>query len=989
MAAPLRKRNTEKSSATSSVTAPTRRSSEWDFLASGGEMGERIRSFNWAGTPIGSIETWPTGLRNAVSILLRSPFPMTIIWGHAFIFLYNDALIPVAGDKHPSALGKSAFEHYPEIWPIVGPQLESVLATGKASSSEDSLLVIDRKGYLEETYETYSYIPIILESGEVGGSFEVTIPTTDRVIGERRLRTVRDLALSGAKATSSDEACRLAATVLANNLFDVPFALLYLVEANQCQVHLAACSGITPGTPASPEFVGFNDNETGRKGWALGQAAAGKRARIDSLESMFGNLPGGAWPVSPQSALVYPLVPPGHQRPTGILVAAISPRKELDAPYQTFFELIVSQISATFANVLALETERRRLEALAALDRAKTAFFSNVSHEFRTPITLALGRLEELLQSSTSLSGEDRTKIEVAFRNGLRLQKLVNALLDFSRMEAGRAKVSYTLTDVSVFTAEVASAFQPIIERAGMRFVVDCAPLAVPVYLDTEMWEKIVLNLLSNAFKYTFEGEIRVLVQQVGQNVEFSVTDTGVGIPEGELNRVFDRFHRVEGVHGRTSEGTGIGLALVQEMVKLHGGSVKVQSAYGHGSTFTVSIPLGKDHLPPDGLGISRTLPTTRASLHAYVDEALASLPGPISTVKAGACMRPRVLLADDNADMREYISSLLGGDYDVTAVVNGQEALAEALRRPPDLILSDVMMPHMDGFELLAALRSDEKTRTIPVVMLSARADEEAKIEGLQMGADDYLSKPFSSRELRARVASQIELAHLRHELIRRSEAAVQSLAGRLINAHDEERNRISRELHDDIGQKVGLLSLMLETYKQKSRRKELMLNSTNLSELQHSIEDIVYSVQELSHGLHSSALRLGLRSALQGLCRTASEKHNIKVNFESDDVSLSDQASLSFFRVAQEALSNAVKHGDAREILIRLHAETGLIRMDIKDNGRGFDTVVRTSGLGLVSMEERLRMIGGELRITSRLGEGTEVRAQLRLPKGVGEAA
>jgi signal transduction histidine kinase len=292
-------------------------------------------------------------------------------------------------------------------------------------------------------------------------------------------------------------------------------------------------------------------------------------------------------------------------------------------------------------------------------------------------------------------------------------------------------------------------------------------------------------------------------------------------------------------------------------------------------------------------------------------------------------------------------------------------------------------MMPQMDGFDLLTALRSHEKTRTIPVVMLSARAGEEAKVEGLEKGADDYLVKPFSARELRARVASQIELAELRRELLRKTQATVQNLAGRLISAHDEERNKLSRELHDDIAQRLALLSIALQKCIEESHGSAPTAHFSKLAALRNDVEEIASSVHELSHGLHCSALRVGLRAALRGLCRTASEQHHITVSFEGHDFRLSDQASLCFFRVAQEALSNAVRHGQAEEVFVKLQADKEVVRMDIRDTGKGFDPGARSSGLGLVSMEERLRMIGGELKVTTRLGEGTQISAQLRAPE------
>ena len=308
------------------------------------------------------------------------------------------------------------------------------------------------------------------------------------------------------------------------------------------------------------------------------------------------------------------------------------------------------------------------------------------------------------------------------------------------------------------------------------------------------MWEKIVLNLLSNAFKYTLEGSVSVFLRERGDSVELSVEDTGGGIPPAELPRLFERFHRVEGARGRTYEGTGIGLALVQELVKLHGGAVTAASDFGRGATFTVTVPFGSAHLPQDRVRIAHSRGSTTdhpgSAAGAFVEEALQWLPQDGSSfpseasghadpstpadpsakeidVRAQPRRGPRsvVLLADDNADMREYVRRLLSERYDVVAVTDGQQAVATALSRPPDLVLTDVMMPVLDGFGLLRDLRANERTKTLPILMLSARAGEESRVEGLDAGADDYLVKPFSARELLARVEAHLSLARMRRE--------------------------------------------------------------------------------------------------------------------------------------------------------------------------------------------------------------------------------
>ena len=441
------------------------------------------------------------------------------------------------------------------------------------------------------------------------------------------------------------------------------------------------------------------------------------------------------------------------------------------------------------------EIAKKNVE-LAELDRGKTAFFSNVSHEFRTPLTLILGPVgDALAQDEGSLSGEN---LDLVGRNALRLLKLVNALLDFSRIEAGRMDASYEATDLGARTAELTSNFRSACERAGLRLVVDCPSLRDAVYVDRDMWEKIVLNLVSNAFKYTLEGEIEVSLRAERGSAVLTVRDTGIGISEEELPKLFNRFHRIPGARGRTHEGTGIGLALVHELAKLHGGSVRVESAYGKGSRFEVTIPLGTEHLPGNRIGSSRALQSTAAGAMPFVEEALRWLPGdaghdeevvpafevlPSSARDATADKggRAKIVWADDNADMRDYVRRLLEPTYVVIAVADGREALRAAIEQTADLVLTDVMMPNLDGFGLVQAIRADARTAAIPVVMLSARAGEEARAEGLQAGADDYLIKPFTARELLTRVGATLSLAKLRADTqaaVQASEARYRSLA-------------------------------------------------------------------------------------------------------------------------------------------------------------------------------------------------------------------
>jgi len=747
-------------------------------------MGKLIRSMDWSGTPLGPIDSWPQSLRTTVSLCLASNFPIALAWGPKHVQIYNDGYWPICGEKHPGSMGQDFTECWAAPWPVIGEAFTRALA-GDTSFLENQRMFLDRNGYLEETFFTFSFSPIRDDAG-VAGLFHPVTETSSKMLSERRTRALRDLAARAGKAQTIEEACILAAQTLSEYQLDVPFVLFYLFDDPPKEARLVASTGLPPGSIARAEVVDLDAPEQSawpHSAWPLAEVArTGRSQHVNNLEARFGQLSCGEYPESMKEALALPITPPGCERPIGVLVAGVSCRLALNETYRSFYDLLAAAVTTEVANARAYEEERKRAEALAEIDRAKTAFFSNVSHEFRTPLTLMLGPLEDELAERTSpLPPARRERLETAHRNSLRLLKLVNTLLDFSRIEAGRTQASYEPTDLAAYTAELASVFRSAVEKAGLTLVVDCPVLPEPVYVDREMWEKIVLNLLSNAFKHTFEGGITISLRWVGDHAELAVADTGVGIPKTELPRLFERFHRVKGAKSRTHEGTGIGLALVQELVSLHGGVVCIESEEGNGSTFTVTVKTGTAHIPSDRLGAARALASPAARSAAYVDEALhwlpnaeadrspprkvdvASLPGEASTTRGDR--RPRVLWADDNADMREYVSRLLADRYDVLAVPDGLSALAVAQEKHPDLVLTDIMMPGLDGFGLLRELRADARTRMIPVILLSARAGEESAVEGLDAGADDYLAKPFSAQELLARVRTHLELACVRRE--------------------------------------------------------------------------------------------------------------------------------------------------------------------------------------------------------------------------------
>jgi PAS domain S-box-containing protein len=743
------------------------------FLRGGGEMGARMRALDWSRTPLGPAPDWPQSLKTVVRVMLDSRYAMWMLWGPELTFFCNDSYLPTVGIKRDWVLGARSDKVWEEIWPDIGPRITHVLENGEATWDEGLLLFLERSGFPEETYHTFSYSPVYDDDSRIAGMLCVVTEVTERVIGERRLRVLRDLAARAAGMESVQEACDRLIGVLGEDAWDAPFSCLYVIDEDRLKARLAACAGAVPA-PLRPDSVALDDASCP---WPLATVLASGEAQSVSLPSGEHSVQSALWSNPVSQALVLPVRRQGSIASVALLIVGISPRRALDDSYRGFFDLIAAQFAAAIVDAQQKEADRRSAEALAELDRAKTIFFSNVSHEFRTPLTLMLGPIEAAC-ADPATPPQVRAELELAQRNSLRLLKLVNSLLEFSRIEAGRLQASFESIDAAVLTRDLASNFRSAMQSAGIAFEVDCEPIGEPVFLDREMWEKIVLNLLSNAFKFTFAGTIAVRLRREGSEVVLEVADTGVGIPEDEIPRLFERFHRVESTKGRTQEGSGIGLALVHELAKLHGGRIEVSSALGQGTTFRVRVPLGAAHLPVDRIKVPRSLVSSRAASQAYVQEALRWIPRgdeaplafeeiPTAAVdrRFAATAGARILIADDNADMREYLRDLLAPYYAVETVADGEEALGAIARQRPDLVLSDVMMPRIDGFALLKAVRADESLRSIPLILLSARAGEESRIEGLAAGADDYLAKPFSARELTARISAHLELARVRRE--------------------------------------------------------------------------------------------------------------------------------------------------------------------------------------------------------------------------------
>jgi signal transduction histidine kinase len=957
-----------------------------DWLAGGGEMARTIKAKDWSQTPLGPIETWPQSLRTTVSLVQASHSPISLVWGPGHTQIYNDGYWPICGAKHPTSMGQDFRECWASTFPVIGEAYESAWA-GRSAYLEKMRMFLDRFGFLEETWFTFSFSPIADESGGIGGLFHPVTELTGQMLSERRTRTLRDLAIRATGANTGDEALQRAAAVLADDNLDIPFAMFYLVDDAGKQARRSALAGIAADA-AGPEVI---DLDGAASPWSIAEAyRSGGVIELDDVTARLRD-PVGPYPEIPRHAFVLPIRQAGNPSPAAIVVAGVSARLLVTDAYRVFFELVAVAVGTAVANARTLEVEHQKAEALAELDRAKTAFFSNVSHEFRTPLTLILGPLEEeLAERVAPLPVARRARLETVYRNSLRLLKLVNTLLDFSRIEAGRLRATYEPVDLATETIHLAGVFRSAVEKAGLTLAIDCPPLPMPVYVDREMWENIVLNLLSNALKHTRAGAITVALCWHGDHVALEVADTGIGIAAHDLPHLFSRFHRVKGAWSRSHEGTGIGLALVRELAVTLGGAVEVASTEGVGSVFTVTIKTGSAHLSVDQL--QTHAPPGSPTGAAFVEEASHWSPDPPAPAPRAPERgpRPRVVWADDNADMRAYVTTLLEDQFDIVPVADGAAALREIQERLPDLVLTDIMMPQLDGYELLAALRAAPETRTLPVILLSARAGAESAVEGLDAGADDYLIKPFSAQELIARVRTHVALSRARRAWTSQLEQANQELEAFSYS--------VSHDLRAPVRAIDGFSQILLEDHAgalDASGVDCLQRINANAHRMSRIIDDLLVLSKVGREELRSEPVDVtAIARRIIADLRAAAPARRVEVEVAEGLVATGDARMATI--VLENLLANAWKFtGKRTDAAIAIDHEGGGVFV-VRDNGAGFDTASSArmfepfrrlhsqaefagTGIGLAIVQRIIERHGGRIWAHGVIDEGATIRFTL----------
>ncbi|CAG8434299.1 2598_t:CDS:10 [Scutellospora calospora] len=735
-------------------------------------------------------------------------------------------MVPIIREKHPAAFGKPCAEYFPSNSP---PLLlyEQLKISRKGIFRNNECISVYRDNYLEEGYFSYSVSPILKEDGTFFAMMNLSEDTTHKVLSSRRLKLLGELGSRFNDAESLESACNIITDTLHKNDKDIPYALIYLIDNNNSNSRVKPRIAYLSATTFDKDQK-MNDKKSK---WHIPDKLLKTLEIVDLTRSADESydeyveirrnvtthlfLKCKSWPIhlvikedkhvkvilnDESQAVLFPVKIESNNILSAILICGINPFRPLDEDYMEFLQSVVNQVGSILRRGVLREEEKNQMEMLADLNRQKVTLFQNISHELRTPLSLVLSPLDEAINLCIQ-EIEIHYLLQIVQRNTRRLLKLVNNLLQTSSIETGQLEIHYRKTNIAKLTKELAANFNNLASKLNIEYIIDVPnsdDFDQALQNNNRNYYIKILALLkgSNAFKHTQNGCIKVRLyidRESGRDIIIlEVSDTGIGISETDLKNLFQRFYRAESHQSRRYEGTGIGLALVKELITCHGGDISVTSKIDQGTTFKCQFLTGYEHLPTNKIysGDEEILDYDEqlsSKQQWYLEENLQwiqnnhfenreyTMDQDIYRSSSWNVFhnntKHKVLIVDDNIDMRNYIEGLLRKDFDVCCACDGRDALQLLTNLPtlPDLVLSDVMMPNMNGYELLNELRSNMETKLIPVILLTAKAGERFSIKGFDDGANDYIVKPFNSRQLIARIHTNIKLSKFRYQIISR----------------------------------------------------------------------------------------------------------------------------------------------------------------------------------------------------------------------------
>ncbi|KAJ3328748.1 hypothetical protein HDU76_009361 [Blyttiomyces sp. JEL0837] len=775
---------------------------------------DSIARRNWEKTPMGRMESWPTVVLSTISVIMNVSEPMCVIWGEERSIIYNDAYAHLYSFP-PESVGDSIMSLRKQAFERGGREMVDRVLRGETLRLRAYSRMIKRSDESwEERLFSSNMWPVRNEFGYIEGCQVLFIDITAAILAEERMVHLKRSLEKLMALTSTDQLFRDYPNITSEASKHISYSAIYMLDDAKSVLTRAAVYNLEDTNPALPAAIKVSASNP--RMFPVNECFKNKTIMEVHNVSGFSTLPSGQPDnVFAREAILVPFhlaTKNDTIRYEGVLVVGVCAHRNLDDGFKEFASLLAGNLIQAFGVIDSFQMERKRVDDFARLDEQKTRFFTSISHEIRAPLSLVLGPIEDCMSSqledillpalpndSEASSGQASKKehfirkMTMAHENAVRIRVLVDRLLDFHKLEAGKMKPRFVqINNLTLITKNTIEIFRSAIEGKGIICDTDRIEEIKDVcVLDIDMWEKILFNLISNAIKFTERGKISFALSRKEKTDEivFELDDTGPGIPDEEKPLIFTTFFRSK--RTATVQGTGIGLSFVKELVTLHNGTVVVSDGASQtGTTVTVRIPRIGSTTTVDDKDVN--IPTSASSssnLLGYIEnhnnnhvhdviKVQTSISNPAKSMRNDTTGM-NIMVIDDNSEMRSYVAEILSELWNVHAFRSAEDALDALKDIKIDLIVCDILLPKMSGIEFTHTIRSTESTQDVPVFLLTAKSSEDSRLHGLLSGADDYIIKPFSRRELVSRINTRLELQKLRKEL----ENLVSNRTAQLIN--------------------------------------------------------------------------------------------------------------------------------------------------------------------------------------------------------------